>query len=271
MAYQTIFERYEMKYLLTPAQKEAILRGMQPYMQLDQYGRSTIRNLYFDTDTFRLVRRSLEKPAYKEKLRVRSYQPAQGQTPVFVELKKKYRSIVYKRRLVLPWEPVFQSFQTGEPLPVHSQIAREIEYFRQYYAPLSPKVYLSYEREAYYALDGSDFRVTFDEAIRYRTQQLTLEGENQGQLLLPPRPHLNGAEDLRRHPPVDVPPDDPAGGVPYLLFQVRHRLPQYATNKPRRTHLCLIPSFPACLTPARPRSLRFRISCSAWAARWSSD
>lgn len=186
MAYQTIFERYEMKYLLTPAQKEAILRGMQPYMQLDQYGRSTIRNLYFDTDTFRLVRRSLEKPAYKEKLRVRSYQPAQGQTPVFVELKKKYRSIVYKRRLVLPWEPVFQSFQTGEPLPVHSQIAREIEYFRQYYAPLSPKVYLSYEREAYYALDGSDFRVTFDEAIRYRTQQLTLEGENQGQLLLPP-------------------------------------------------------------------------------------
>lgn len=186
MAYQTIFERYEMKYLLTPAQKEAILRGMQPYMQLDQYGRSTIRNLYFDTDTFRLVRRSLEKPAYKEKLRVRSYQPAQGQTPVFVELKKKYRSIVYKRRLVLPWEPVFQSFQTGEPLPVHSQIAQEIEYFRQYYAPLSPKVYLSYEREAYYALDGSDFRVTFDEAIRYRTQQLTLEGENRGQLLLPP-------------------------------------------------------------------------------------
>lgn len=186
MAYQTIFERYEMKYLLTPAQKEAILRGMQPYMQLDQYGRSTIRNLYFDTDTFRLVRRSLEKPAYKEKLRVRSYQPAQGQTPVFVELKKKYRSIVYKRRLVLPWEPVFQSFQTGEPLPVHSQIAREIEYFRQYYAPLSPKVYLSYEREAYYALDGSDFRVTLDEAIRYRTQQLTLEGENRGQLLLPP-------------------------------------------------------------------------------------
>lgn len=186
MAYQTIFERYEMKYLLTPAQKEAILRGMQPYMQLDQYGRSTIRNLYFDTDTFRLVRRSLEKPAYKEKLRVRSYQPAQGQTPVFVELKKKYRSIVYKRRLVLPWEPVFQSFQTGEPLPIHSQIAREIEYFRQYYAPLSPKVYLSYEREAYYALDGSDFRVTFDEAIRYRTQQLTLEGENRGQLLLPP-------------------------------------------------------------------------------------
>lgn len=186
MAYQTIFERYEMKYLLTPAQKEAILRGMQPYMQLDQYGRSTIRNLYFDTDTFRLVRRSLEKPAYKEKLRVRSYQPAQGQTPVFVELKKKYRSIVYKRRLVLPWEPVFQSFQTGEPLPVHSQIAREIEYFRQYYAPLSPKVYLSYEREAHYALDGSDFRVTLDEAIRYRTQQLTLEGENQGQLLLPP-------------------------------------------------------------------------------------
>ena len=75
MAYQSNFKRYELKYLLTLDQKQKILQAMAPYMQLDQFGRSEIRNLYFDTDSFRLIRRSLEKPVYKEKLRVRSYRP----------------------------------------------------------------------------------------------------------------------------------------------------------------------------------------------------
>ena len=74
MTGQTTFKRYEIKYLLEKKEKEEILRTMEPYMKLDEYGRSTIRNIYFDTDTFRLIRRSLEKPAYKEKLRMRSYQ-----------------------------------------------------------------------------------------------------------------------------------------------------------------------------------------------------
>lgn len=87
MAYQATFKRYEIKYLLTQAQKEEILRAMTPYMKLDIYGRTTIRNIYFDTDSYRLIRRSLEKPAYKEKLRVRSYQTASGEDPFFVELK----------------------------------------------------------------------------------------------------------------------------------------------------------------------------------------
>lgn len=73
MAYQTVFKRYELKYLLTKEQKETILRAMKPYMDLDQYGRTTICNIYFDTDNYRLIRRSIENPAYKEKLRVRSY------------------------------------------------------------------------------------------------------------------------------------------------------------------------------------------------------
>lgn len=87
MAYQATFKRYEIKYLLTQAQKEEILRAMAPYMKLDKYGRTTIRNIYFDTDSYRLIRRSLEKPAYKEKLRVRSYKTASGEDPFFVELK----------------------------------------------------------------------------------------------------------------------------------------------------------------------------------------
>lgn len=66
MAYQNVFQRYELKYMLTKEQKKKILAAMEPYMALDQYGRTTIRNIYFDTDNYRLIRHSIEKTAYKE-------------------------------------------------------------------------------------------------------------------------------------------------------------------------------------------------------------
>ncbi|MCI6004886.1 MAG: polyphosphate polymerase domain-containing protein [Blautia sp.] len=174
MPYQMTFKRYELKYKMNWQQKENILQSMNAYMKPDQYGRTTIRNIYYDTDTYRLIRRSLENPAYKEKLRVRSYCPANGDTPVFVELKKKYQHVVYKRRLVCPQAEVLKYFGSGNPLPDHSQIGNEIRYFWQYYKTLHPAVFLSYEREAYYALDGSDLRVTFDENILYREKDLNL-------------------------------------------------------------------------------------------------
>lgn len=184
MAYQATFKRYEIKYLLTQQQKEAVLQAMKPYMKLDGYGRTVIRNIYFDTGNFRLIRRSLEKPSYKEKLRIRSYQTAADDDSVFVELKKKYKSVVYKRRLTLPEAQAMNIFRYDLPLPVQSQIAEEIEYFRSYYADLHPAVFLSYEREAFYFLDGGDFRVTFDENILYRESDLSLSSEVYGIPLL---------------------------------------------------------------------------------------
>ena len=108
MTYQTVFKRYEIKFLLDLEQKQRILAAMEPYMVLDEYGRTTIRNVYFDTDNFRLIRRSLEHPAYKEKLRIRSYKQLGPDEPVFVELKKKYNGVVYKRRLALPEKEAMQ-------------------------------------------------------------------------------------------------------------------------------------------------------------------
>lgn len=186
MSVQMIFQRYEIKYLLNREQKQAVLQAMQNRMELDQYGRTIIRNVYFDTDNFRLIRRSLEKPCYKEKLRIRSYQQVGPDDPVFVELKKKYRSVVYKRRLTLPESQVEQSFFTNTPLPVDSQIGDEIQYFRNYYRTLQPKVFLSYEREAYAPLDDSDFRVTLDENILYRQDDLSLRSPVYGSPILPP-------------------------------------------------------------------------------------
>ncbi len=180
MAVQTVFKRYELKYLMTRQQKDLLLKIMTGHMELDKYGHTTIRNIYFDTDNYRLVRHSIEGPPYKEKLRVRSYSEVSGSDNVFVELKKKYNSVVYKRRLVLPLDETMYALTMHHPLPVKSQIADEINYFCNYYQTLRPAVFLSYEREAFYSIDGSDFRVTFDENILYRDKDVVLDGDVYG-------------------------------------------------------------------------------------------
>ena len=177
MKYQAVFQRYEIKYLISPEQKERLLQIMGSYMRLDKYGRTTIRNVYYDTHNYRLIRRSLEKPVYKEKLRVRSYAQASCDSIVFVELKKKYDDVVYKRRLSLTNVEATKWLSGEKNFSPPSQISAEIDYFLEYYETLHPVVFLSYEREAFYSLDGSDFRVTFDDNLLCRQQNLSLESD----------------------------------------------------------------------------------------------
>ena len=181
-----VFKRYEIKYLLGRKQKERILQAMEPYMELDEYGRSTIRNIYYDTDNYRLVRTSLEKPVYKEKLRVRSYSEAAPGDRVFVELKKKYDSVVYKRRIHLAQEQAAEYLAGAAPAPVHTHITEEIDYFLQFYQTLKPRVFLSYEREAFFSREPGEFRVTFDENILFREEDLSLGSRVYGEALLEP-------------------------------------------------------------------------------------
>ncbi len=184
MADQAVFERYEMKYRMTRWQRRAVLAAMLPYMKLDNYGHTTIRNIYFDTDSYRLVRNSIDKPVYKEKLRIRSYKQVSAQDKVFIELKKKYNDIVYKRRESLSQLETLEWVVRETPFPKATQIGNEIDYFFEHYESLKPKVFLSYEREAFYALDGSDFRVTFDENILARQEELSLSREVWGEPLM---------------------------------------------------------------------------------------
>ena len=185
MAYQAVFKRYELKYLLTRPQQQRILEAMVSRMEPDAYGRTTIRNIYFDTDNYRLIRRSIEKPMYKEKLRIRSYSQATPDSPVFVELKKKYDGIVYKRRLSMKESQAMAWICLGGSPPENNQIAREIDYFLHFYEGLKPAVFLSYEREAYFCKHGSDFRATFDDTILCRQSNLSLELPPGGDAILP--------------------------------------------------------------------------------------
>lgn len=186
MASPMVFERYEIKYLLTRAQKEAVMSAMEDRVEPDSFGCSTIRNLYYDTDNYRLVRRSLERPVYKEKLRVRSYGTAKPDDEVFIELKKKYQSVVYKRRTGIREKDVADYLSGRIPAANPCQITDEIDYFCKFYGNLSPKVFLSYEREAFFGKNDSGFRVTFDENILWRTTDLSLEAGVYGENILQP-------------------------------------------------------------------------------------
>ena len=185
MKNQMIFQRYESKYLMTLSQQQTVLAAMRPYMEPDVYSHSSIRNLYLDTPDFRLIRRSLERPVYKEKLRIRSYGRAENTDMVFVELKKKYRSVVYKRRISLPQDQALACFSKTRPWP-DSQIGTELAYAADFYQTLRPAVFLSYERDAFHGTEDEDLRVTFDTEIRYRQDGLSLDSDTWGIPILPP-------------------------------------------------------------------------------------
>lgn len=169
-----VFQRKELKFLLGPEQRQALERLMGQRMVPDRYGRKTICNLYYDTDDHRLIRHSLDRSIYKEKLRLRSYGPLGPGVDVFLEMKKKYKGIVYKRRVPVTQEEAFAFMERRAPLAKDCQIARELRYFRDLYGTLAPKVYISYERLAWFDPNDGGFRVTLDWDIAYRTEGLDL-------------------------------------------------------------------------------------------------
>lgn len=173
MSYQSVFKRYEIKYLVTNEQKEMIMQEMQKYMYADKYGKSTICNIYFDTPDFLLIRRSLEHPLYKEKLRLRSYGVAKHDSTTFIEIKKKYKRVVYKRRTEMTESESMCYLCSGEHM-ADSQILREVNYFLEHYKEIAPQVVISYNREAFYSKNDYDFRVTFDDNILWRNYDLSL-------------------------------------------------------------------------------------------------
>lgn len=184
MGIQTVFERYELKYMLTERQAALLKNEMKERMCEDPYGESLVCNLYFDTPDYLLIRRSLEGPVYKEKLRLRSYGVVGKDGTVFPEIKKKYKGIVYKRRIVMTDGKAEECLSGKEPLP-DTQIGHEISYCFVRYRDLKPRVYISYEREGYFDRAGSPFRMTFDRNILWRTDDLTLCGKVYGTAILP--------------------------------------------------------------------------------------
>lgn len=179
----TVMKRYELKYLLDADQTEFLRKRLKGRMEADQYGKTSIASLYYDTPTYQLIRTSVEKPEFKEKIRLRSYGLATEESPVFLELKRKAYGIVYKRR-VQTTIPLVKKFFSGEgDICAPGQINKEITVFRDHYKTLVPACMIIYDRTAYFE-PGGDLRLTIDENPRYRTNDLTLTKSMDGISLL---------------------------------------------------------------------------------------
>ncbi len=186
-----VFNRYEHKYLLDEKTYKKVIKVMDTYMELDKYNKNhrpyTIANIYFDTQDDYLIRHSLEKPDYKEKLRLRAYGVPNESTKVYLEIKKKFNGLVNKRRTTLKLKEAYDFVKTGIA-PLHkdymnTQVVNEISYFLTCY-DLSPKVYLAYDRIAYFEKGNPDLRISFDQNIRSRRCDVALEDGDFGEQLL---------------------------------------------------------------------------------------
>ena len=177
MDYQYIFERVESKYVITRQQRDVILNCIKDHIAPDIYPHSDITSIYFDSDDFRLIRNSLEKPAYREKLRLRCYGQIDDQSSVFFEIKKKYNGVIYKRRQDMTYKDA-RNYLIYNRVPCETQIMKEIDYLRNSKDELKPKCLISYQRDSYAGLAEADLRITFDYNVRYSTDNLVLTNHN---------------------------------------------------------------------------------------------
>lgn len=186
------FARKEIKFLLDMHQYHSLMEVISQYMEPDkfcvggkEYG---IYNIYYDTPDDYLIRESLSKPYYKEKIRLRSYySPAAPDDTVFLEIKKKVGGIVAKRRVSMTLEESDAYFaDRSKPVSdkyITEQVFRELDVFLDNY-PIAPKQYISYQREAFFGKDNSDFRLTFDRKITERRFDLSLGYESYGNYII---------------------------------------------------------------------------------------
>lgn len=181
---QTVFNRYEKKYMMDTGQFAELVDAVSYRMETDQYGEHTICNIYYDTPDSLLIRRSIEKPRYKEKLRLRSYGVPGPESTVFLEIKKKYNKVVNKRRIPLKLWEAYDYIEKGIRPEKDSQILHEIDFMLERY-PLERSLYLAYDRVAMFDKEDPDFRLTFDKRIRSRRSNVALEKGDAGTLLLP--------------------------------------------------------------------------------------
>lgn len=193
-------ERVEEKYLISRSEKTALLKKIQLHLEKDEYFKEEVLSLYFDTSHYDLANRSIDRPSFREKIRIRAYNVPTKSSPVFFEVKSKLATcglkVGNKRRLVLPLKDCYDYLKTGKNLEKitrayshddrqQRQVARELDYLMHYYQ-LEPKALIITNRTAYVGRDNRSFRLTFDENLRFRTTNLRLEQGTKGEKFFHP-------------------------------------------------------------------------------------
>lgn len=179
-----IFKRVEKKYRIDESKKNMLLALIIDNLIPDPHGKSTICSVYLDTPDRLLIRNSIDARTYKEKLRIRSYSTPKPKTDVFLEIKKKYKGVVHKRRVKMPLEKALEYVSTGKT-EIDNQIMREIDYAMHFYRHPAPSMLIAYERDAYFGKDDEGLRLTFDRNIRFREENADLTDGSYGEKILP--------------------------------------------------------------------------------------
>ncbi|MGN1327939.1 MAG: VTC domain-containing protein [Clostridia bacterium] len=192
------FRRVEKKYVITKKQYLSLKNVIQDKMVEDEHGKSTICNIYFDTEQYDLIRHSITKPIYKDKIRLRSYNIPTRDTITYLEIKRKYYDIVSKRRIQAPLNDFYQYFKGNKKLE-ESQVKKELDYYFLHYN-LKPTMFVSYQRRAYYDKENRDFRLTFDSNILARDYDLKIEKGNYGDLILDKEKYIMEVKTLGAMP-----------------------------------------------------------------------
>jgi hypothetical protein len=185
---QNIFKRYEEKYLISREQSAELREIISQHMEPDRFGEYRVQNLYYDTPDWDVIRASIEKPLYKEKMRLLCYGIPQKESKVFLELKKKYKGIVYKRRIAIPYEELSCRSVQDMVSAENSQVSRELDFYMKR-MPISERAYIAYTRTAFAGAEGGNpagsLRITFDADLRFRMENLDFFCPNDGNLILP--------------------------------------------------------------------------------------
>lgn len=201
-----VFNRKEIKYLITDEDKATLFSIIEKYMNCDAYNKDgktySICNLYLDTESDELIRKSLEKPFFKEKIRLRSYGKVSLTDDVFLESKKKFDGVVNKRRTTFVLQDAYEYFENGniiENPKMNKQVMKEINYIMNMYN-LKPRVFISYDRLAFFEKNNSDFRLTLDTNIQTRRDNLRLDYDIYGNQLLQPGQWIMEAKAFKAFP-----------------------------------------------------------------------
>lgn len=188
-----VFNRYEKKYIISTEVYHRIIPLLEDYMEVDEHSRNgvfySICNIYYDTSDNEIIRKSIDKPIYKEKLRLRSYGVVTLKDKVYIEIKKKFDGCINKRRVAMTHEEALRFLKTQQkpqtPTGLNEQIINEIDFLIHRYSSLQPALYLSYDRNALFGKENPNFRVTFDTNLLTRRYDLRLDYGIYGEELLP--------------------------------------------------------------------------------------
>lgn len=170
------FLRSEKKYLLDKHQYQELRKELENYVKADKFPSSKVYSIYYDNDDYCLITKSIEKPMFKEKLRIRSYGQLNDDDTVYVELKKKFDGVVYKKRTTAKYGDAIKNIKDCDFKDVST--GNEIKHLISYYGDLKPKVFIGSNRFYFIGKQDNNLRITFDEDITYRIKDVYLNESN---------------------------------------------------------------------------------------------